>query len=338
MRLLIITQVVDKNYVPLCFFVEWLREFGKNCDRVTVIGQKVGEYELPENVNVLSLKKEDGLSRMRQILRAWRLMWFHRKEYDAVLVHMTPIWVVLGAPIWMLLRKRMYLWYEARGTRWHLRLSLKIVKKAFSASPGGMPLPTKKSVLTGHGIDINFFAPSDNQRDSNLVITVGRLTRAKRLELIVDAFAALPASCQLTIIGMMITEEDKQTVEDLKSHIAKLDFTDRVTFATISDNELRDLLQRATLFLHASNATSLDKAPLQAMASGCLVVTASPVVKPHVPEECRAEEGTMGAVASRLLSMPPEEQSRLRQTLRHMIEEQHSLPRLIERLTQEMSS
>ena len=367
MKLLIITQVVDKSYVPLCFAVEWFREFGKQCEKVTVIGQKVGEYELPSNINVLSLKKEKGKSKFMQVMRFYSLAWKHRNDYEAVFVHMTPIWGVFGAPLWLLLRKRMYLWYEARGTGWNLRWGLKFVRKAFSASPGGMPLPTKKSVITGHGVDTAFFTPPEfsssevrgagrveklldspsagadsslegNGRDSNLLVTVGRLTKAKRLDLIVQCFAALPSTYRLQITGVPITEEDHKTKAILEALIETLGLEDRVSFGTIPDEKLRVLLQKAMLFLHASEATSLDKAALQAMASGCLVVTASPVVKPHVPEICRAEPQTMGATAKRLLSLPKEEEQKLRKELRTIIEREHSLPALIRKLVIEMAS
>lgn len=391
MKLLIITQVVDKNYVPLCFAVEWFREFGKQCEKVTVIGQQVGEYSLPSNVHVLSLKKEAGKSKLLQVLRFYRLAWKYRNDYEAVFVHMTPIWVVFGAPLWLLLRKRMYLWYEARGTGWNLRWGLKFVRKAFSASQGGMPIKTAKSVLTGHGVDISFFTPPkfssseesaaaddesrspstlrpfdksqdrlrsgqaplrtgfstpqaaplpsslEENRDPNLIITVGRLTKAKRLDLIVQCFATLPSAYRLRIIGVPITKGDHGTLAVIHALIQTLGIDDRVTFATIPDEELRVLLRKATLFLHASEATSLDKAPLQAMASGCLVVTASPVVKPHVPEICRAEPGTMGPVAAKLLALSKEDDQSFRKELRSIVERNHSLPVLIQRLVREMS-
>src|SRR3989344_5462423 len=338
MKLLIITQVVDKNYVPLCFAVEWFREFGKQCEQVTVIGQKTGGYSLPSNVEVLSLKKEEGKSKFFQVMRFYHLAWKHRHEYEAVFVHMTPVWAIFGAPLWIPLRKRVYLWYEARGTGLNLRWGLTLVRKAFSASPGGMPIKTKKSVLTGHGVDIGFFTPdSAANRDPNLIITVGRLTKAKRLDLIVQCFVALPATYRLRIIGVPVTKEDHGAVAVLEALVQTLGMEDRVTFATIPDEELRLLLQKATLFLHTSEATSLDKAPLQAMASGCLVVTASPVVKPHVPEICRAEPQTMGATAKRLLSLPKEEEQKLRKELRTIIEREHSLPALIRKLVIEMA-
>ena len=337
MKLLIITQVVDKNYVPLCFAVEWFREFGKQCEKVTVIGQKTGGYSLPSNVEVLSLKKEEGKSKFFQVMRFYHLAWKHRHEYEAVFVHMTPVWAIFGAPLWIPLRKRVYLWYEARGTGLNLRLGLKLVRKAFSASAGGMPVKTKKSVITGHGVDTAFFTFGSAPRDSNLIVTVGRITRAKRLDLIVQCFAALPSNYRLQIMGVPITEEDHKTKAILEALIETLGIEDRVSFGTIPDAELRLLLQKATLFLHASEATSLDKAPLQAMSSGCLVVTASPVVKPHVPEICRAEPQTMGATAKRLLSLPKEEEQKLRKELRTIIEREHSLPALIRKLVIEMA-
>ena len=82
---------------------------------MTVIGQSTGTYEFPENVAVQSMRKEKGESRIGQILHFWGLIWSERKNYDAVFVHMVPLWIALGAPVWLLLRKPMYLWYEARG-------------------------------------------------------------------------------------------------------------------------------------------------------------------------------------------------------------------------------
>jgi glycosyltransferase involved in cell wall biosynthesis len=338
MKLLIITQSVDrKSFVPLLFFVEWLREFGKQCERVTVIAQRVGEYDLPENVHIKSLKKEEGLPVWRQILRAWGFMCSERKNYDAVLVHMTPIWVVLGAPVWLILGKRMYLWYEARGTKWHTHLAVLIVRKIFSASEGGLPIKTKKNVITGHGIDVDFFSFGNGERDSHLLMTLGRHTKAKRLDHILHAFAKLPTEYRLLNIGAMITEKDTKTVEDLKKLAGELGVSDRVDFRTVSDEELRDLLQRANVLLHASERTSLDKAVLQAMACGCLVVTSSPVVKPCVPAICRADSGTMQEVTEKLLAASSEEQGGMRSELRKNVVQNHSLPSLIERLVGEMS-
>ncbi|MFH0892331.1 MAG: glycosyltransferase family 4 protein [Candidatus Falkowbacteria bacterium] len=58
MKLLICTQKVDINDDVLGFFHSWIREFAKHYEKVTVICLYKGEYDLPENVKVLSLGKE----------------------------------------------------------------------------------------------------------------------------------------------------------------------------------------------------------------------------------------------------------------------------------------
>ena len=106
----------------------------------------------------------------------------------------------------------MYLWYEARGTRWPLRLALPCVRKVFRASAAGMPLPTKKSVLVGHGIDTERFTPGSGEREGGLLLTVGRITRAKRLDIILRCLAALPPSYRLRIVGSPITPADEESL------------------------------------------------------------------------------------------------------------------------------
>jgi len=74
MKLLIVTQKVDKNDDILGFFHGWIAEFAKHCEKITVIALGVGEYDLPRNVEVLSLGKEGGKSRLKYILNFYKYM------------------------------------------------------------------------------------------------------------------------------------------------------------------------------------------------------------------------------------------------------------------------
>lgn len=336
MKLLIITQKVDRDDPVLGFFHRWTEEFAKHCEIVTVIGQYVGAHAFPSHVHVLSLGKERGRPRFLQLLRFWSLIIRHRRAYDAVLVHMTPVWVVLGWKIWFLLRKPVYLWYEARGKRMALRFALCVVRKVFSASAHGMPLRTRKSVVVGHGIDTDRFAPGDAPRDAGLIVTVGRITAAKRIPIILHALSALPAPCHLVIAGAPVTVEDQGTHAELLALIHRLRLQDRVTMRTLSHAALPPLLQRATLFLHAS-ATALDKAVLEAMACGCVIISCADAAVSILPETLRAHPEEMAGVAQWFCSLPKAEQDDIRQTLRRTVTENHDLVRLIARLCEEIS-
>jgi glycosyltransferase involved in cell wall biosynthesis len=335
MRILIVTQAVDSTDPVLGFFHRWLQECGAVFAQVTVIGQRVGAHALPENVTVRSMGKEAGVPRPLQILRFWRQIRSGRGAYDAVLVHMTPIWVILGWPLWALARKPVYLWYEARGTRWPLRMALLLVQKIFSASPYGMPLQTPKSVITGHGIDTDLFRPGSGETEDGLLLSVGRVTASKRLPLLLDCLRSLPPATHLTIVGEPRTPADAALAEELKQAAASEGLKDRLSVGPLPQTEVVPLLQRAQLFLHASE-TSLDKALLEAMACGCVVLSCAEAARSVLPATCLTTPEGLPDAAARLLKLDAAERRRLGTQLRQKIEAEHGLPRLIRRLAAEM--
>lgn len=337
MNLLIVTQKVDRTDPILGFFHRWIEEFSKHCEGVTVIGQEVGNHALPSNVHVLSLGKEWGWPRFLQVLHFWFLILRHARMYDAVFVHMTPLWVILGWKTWFVLRKPVYLWYEARGGGWSLRLALLFVRKVFSASSYGLPVHTRKSVIVGHGIDTEQFVPGNAQRDPTLLVSVGRITAAKRLPVILRALATLTESYRLVMVGTPVTVDDRRTSTELSDLIHHLHLHSRITIQPMSHAALPSLLQRATLFLHASE-TALDKAVLEAMACGCVVVSCADAIQSILPEILHTSPEQMTEAVQRFCSLPETTQEHLRRTLRHTVKEHHSLSRLVERLYKEMSS
>ncbi len=337
MKLLIITQRVDSADPILGFFLGWIREFSKQCESVTVVGQIVCEYDLPENVQVVSLLKEKKLPRAFQIIRFWYLQWRLRKQYDTVLVHMTPIWIVLGALIWKLLGKKMHLWYEARGGGLPLRMGLFLVHKVFSASAHGMPVSTSKSVILGHGIDTDVFHSGDTPREEGLMVTVGRITRAKKLDLLLSEFAKLPTSYCFVIAGIPMNEKDEKFMNELNLLANKLGVSGRVTIEPLSRKRVIHLLQSAEVFVHASD-TGLDKAVLEAMACECPVVSCGKAFKSLIPASCRVRSTHFEEALSKMIDKTPQKRQVLGKQLRAIIIKRHSLPVLIQRLVKEMQT
>ncbi|TSC59207.1 MAG: hypothetical protein Greene041619_43 [Candidatus Peregrinibacteria bacterium Greene0416_19] len=336
MRLLIVTQKVDRKDPILGFFHRWIEEFAKKCEQVTVIGQFVGDHQFQKHVQVLSLGKERGLPRWRQVFRFWRIIWSQRRSYDAVLVHMTPMWVVLGAPLWWIAGKPMYQWYEARGGGWVLRIAEKCVQKIFSASAFGMPWKSAKQVVTGHGIDTEMFSPGLDSRDPQLICSVGRITASKNVDRLVDAFTKLGRSYQFVIAGEAIRPDDQNLLKQLHdTFIHTSDVKLNLAIGTRSQEEVVSLLQRASLFLHAS-ATALDKALLEAMACECPVISAAEAACGVLPSECVATLDTLVDRARHMLDLDESERIRIGRKLRMTVVENHSLPRLIDRLVREM--
>jgi glycosyltransferase involved in cell wall biosynthesis len=335
-RILIVTQTVDQDDPILGFFVRWIRAFVAEGASLVVIAQSVKTTKFPAQVQLHSLGKDHGASKWQQILRFWKLIWSLRHQYDFAFVHMTPVWIVLGAPLWILCRKRMYLWYEARGGGVSLRIAAMLVTKIFSASSKGMPFASPKTIVTGHGIDTDLFRPA-TASTSQSIITVGRITRSKNLPMVIDAFSQLPSDAHLLIAGVPITSDDASYLRSLEKTWKASSLSSRISLKALDQQGIVQELQHACLFLHASN-TALDKALLEAMSCGCLVVSSAPVAITILPPSCVATPNTMGDVAKKLLALSDEESDRLRKELRSIVEKHHSLSQLAERLTLEMSS
>ena len=100
MKLLFITQKIDKDDDILGVYHEWAREISKNFDKLSVICLYEGKNELPEHIKVFSLGKERRRSRTLYIKNFFKYIWNLRDDYDIVLVHMNPAYVLLGWFFW----------------------------------------------------------------------------------------------------------------------------------------------------------------------------------------------------------------------------------------------
>lgn len=326
MKLLVVTQAADLDHPILGFFHRWLEELVAQGTDLTVIAQQVGRTEL--DARVLSLGKEKGLSKTAQVLRFWRLIIAESGRYDAVFVHMTPVWVLLGWPVWFLLRKRVHLWYAAPGGGWKLRWAVRLVRRTFTSTAKGMPIPAPRVTVTGQGIDTTLFSPGDGPRDPALVVTVGRVTTVKRYDLLLRAFAELPPSHRFFIAGGPVTAQDRETQAELDRLARELGIADRIETRFLTWPEVLSLLRRADLFLHAAEG-ALDKAVLEAMACECLVVSSCRSAPGAIPDEYCAAPAEIGAQANALLRLPADEQRSLRRRGRSVVTEQHGLSRLV---------
>lgn len=336
MKLLIVTQNVDRTDPIMGFFSSWVEAFAERTESVIVVGQKVGEYSFPRNVSVESLGKEIGKDIRLQILRSYVLFWRYRKNYDAVFVHMTPIWIIIGAPLWFLLRKRMYLWYEIKRGSLKLNIALRLVRKVFAATEHGIPGSSRKLMIVGHGIDTDAFAFAKTY-EKDLVVAIGRMTRIKNYDVILRTFAELPVQARLFIAGGTITKADKTEEKRIQDLAQKLAIDDRIEICWVAPDEIPSLLQRARLFLHASQG-GLDKALLQAMSCGCPIVSTSNAAQDVLPQMCQSTEDSMAEKARVLFDSSSVDRQTIALQLRSTIESKHSLPQCIDRLVEEMQS
>lgn len=281
MRILILTQKVDKNDPILGFFHRWIEEFSKNFEKVTVVCLEKGSYDLAENVEVLSLGKEESRSRIRYILRFYRYIWNKKHEYDVVFVHMNQIYVLLGGLLWRMWRKPIGLWYAHKKVSLSLKIAVRLANYIFSVSKESFRYETEKLCILGHGIDTNRFHPGETLKTDTVprILTVGRIAPIKNIDVMIDAVYLLKQngiSTYFDIVGDAIYVSDKEYLDALKNKVSDLGLSHEVNFlGSVPNTEIPSFYRSADVFLNLSNTGSVDKAVLEAMASGSKVLTSN---------------------------------------------------------------
>jgi glycosyltransferase involved in cell wall biosynthesis len=312
MKLLICTQVLDTADSNLGFFVRWVEEFAKRCERVTVVCLRAGVYHLPNNVEVVVL--ESG--RLTRAVQFLQLVYTKRHEYDAVFVHMNPEYVVLAGWLWRLMHKKVALWYVHKSVNVRLRLAAFFADVIFTASKESFRLASPKVRVVGHGIDVNFFKRDPDIPRGNTLLAVGRLSPSKRTDLAIEAAAY--AKRRLKIIGEGPQRRALQALAEKLS--APVEFAGGVPHP-----ELKDEYETAAVFIHTSETGSLDKVVLEALAMELPVITTSTALSalPVVVVEPNPK-----ALAEAIFSA--------RGNGRSYVEREHSLSKLIPTIVSEL--
>ena len=343
MTLLIITRKVDKKDSLAGFIYNWVKKIGENVDKLIVICQEEGDSSgLPKNIIINSLGKEKSYPKLKQFLIFQSLLSKNIKQVDGVFAHMMPIYSILAGPYCRLHSKKLIQWYTHRSVDWRLRLANLFVDEFITASRESFRLRTHKHIhIFGHGIDVEQFSPGNQAKTFNHtrtfnIITVGRISPTKDYESIIKAIYELVnqqiTNIKLIIIGDIGLKKQAGYLANLKQMVIKMQLTDYVEFlGAISNAKILIYLRQADLFTNLSGTGSLDKAVLEAMASGCLVLTSNMAFKSFLPEELIVQRGRPYLLVEKikyLMHLRPSAFQKLTYNLRQTIIELHNIDNL----------
>lgn len=286
MKLLVITQKVDINDDVLGFFHGWLEKLAQKTN-LFVIANYVGQYNLPQNVRIFSLGKEKGKGKIARFLRYRYLLLKLLPRSDGVFYHMCPEYVLAAGLCPKIFRKKTLMWYTHKAVSWKLKLAERLVDKIFTASKESFRLPSKKVEITGHGIDVKKFQIPSTKSQINLkssnsnftIITVGRIAPVKNIDVLIEVAEILRnkgLNFNIKIAGAPALESDKIYFEKIKKSIKDKKLEDKIIFVgPIPNKNIVEFYQSGNLFVNFSDTGSMDKAVLEAMASGLEVLTSN---------------------------------------------------------------
>ncbi len=342
MHLLIYTQVMDREDPILGFFVSWVREFSKTFDRIDVICLKKGIYDLPPHVRVHSLGKEEGKGKLTYVYRFYRLFWTYsvREPCDFVLFHMGAVANVLAAPFFFIraIRNTSFYWWKTYGHVSMLeRCALLFSDRVYTAVPESFPVQTSKRQIIGHAIDTELFSYGAQKQTERTLVFVGRLSRIKRVEQVIEVARLLRDSGHLVFTRIVGSTTDIAYEQELKALVLKLGLESSVRFVgSLNQEELVEEYRGAVVLMNPSDTDGLDKVVLEAMLCGTIPVTANRsfehMLSPYGLFMKKNDVEGYADCIQKLLDMPPTERQKTAYVLHDIVVHDHALSTLTYRL------
>lgn len=340
--ILVFTQKVHKEDPILGFFHGWITALAPMYKKITVICLEKGAYKLPTNVVVISLGKEKGLRRGAYIRNFYIAVWNNRRNYDSVFVHMNPEYVLLGFPIWFLLRKKVYLWYNHSAGGLKIRLSEFLTKKVFHTSEYAYTAKFKNAVIMPAGIDTQLFKPIGGRRAPQTILSLGRIAPIKNVKKLIEAGKILnerKIDFKISIYGNALPKDAEylSLLRDAGNNLCKdgkLKF-----FDGIPNYKAPEVFSASDFFVNLSPAGLFDKTVLEACACETVPIVSSTAFRSFLPKECVLDNDSPEVLAERIryfFGISEGARLELGKKLRQNVLNEHSLDALVQKLKLEL--
>jgi glycosyltransferase involved in cell wall biosynthesis len=293
MKLLVITQRVDKDHDIMGFFHGWLTHLSSNVDSLEVIANGVGEHTLPPNATVHSLGKEKGYGKIKRYLSFYLSLMRILPRVDGVFVHMCPEYVVALYPLNFFFRKPIVMWYAHVKVSLIAKFAISKVKKVLSPSEDSFVTQTEKLVATGHGIDTDVFTPAPVplvMPPILKVFTISRISPIKNIEGLLETLNLLVhkhkvTNFHITIAGGPSRGGDEEYLNQLKEKVDEYKLSSFISWlGPVQHRDTPALYSGSDIFVRMQAGGGFGKTELEALSCGLPVVLNTPVYNVAFPD------------------------------------------------------
>jgi glycosyltransferase involved in cell wall biosynthesis len=346
MELIFITRKIDKADPKAGFVFDWVNKLAKHVDKLHVITwHKSKSEDLADNIELHNL----ATSKLLKIVKLKSLLLILLPKSNGVFAHQMPIYAIIAGPLCKIFKKKLVLWYTHSNVDWQLRLANKFVDEFATASAESFLLKTNKPLhIMNHGINTNKFSFNEMKlwpTDSINLLTVSRLSPTKNIELMLELvenlklnLPQLKGNIKLKIIGGPGNLEQFQYVEDLKKICESKGISDNVEFlGPLEQDQTIAHYHKADIFLNFSDTGSLDKAVLEAMSTGTLVLTTNVSFEPILPDiffSTTKNPDSLAHKVEQIFYYSQDEKYKHSQNLRQIVEKNHNLDNLTHKISQ----
>ncbi len=340
MRLLVITQKIDKNDTVLGFFHGWVVELSKKVDSIEVICLEKGSYDLPKNVTVYSLGKEKGVSKIGYVYNFYKYLNLISGSYDKVFVHMNQEYILLAGLYWKIKNIPVFLWRNHPAGSFLTQISIFLSEKVFCTSKHSFTAKYEKVVIMPAGIDTGVFKPYPTAvRKKYSICMVGRLAPIKHNDLAIYAMQELVSSgvqASLTILGSFL-ERDRLYVESIKKYVEDNNLSSVISFLPgVEMSKLPEIYSSHEICINLTDSGSFDKTIVEAAACGAIPLVSNSSLRGMLPDSCIVEPDKKSIADSIQKLIQPHKRVEVQKDLENLVASQ-SLASLISKIFLEIN-
>jgi glycosyltransferase involved in cell wall biosynthesis len=235
------------------------------------------------------------------------------------------------------------LWYAHGAVSALLHIAEKMADIIFTSTASGFRIRSSKVRIIGQGIDTDYFMPiTRTKTPMPRIIMIGRLSPAKDQATLIQALELLEQAnekFQADIIGSVGRNGQESYAQSLYRMVDEKNFGKFITFVGgIPHKDILAYLQSADIFVNTGLTGSLDKAGLEAMATGLPVLTCNEAymeVLGRYRDMLMFEKRNSADLAKKLqvlMRMDTASRLHLGQSVRSIVVEHHRIEGLIEKI------
>ncbi|MBU2536714.1 MAG: glycosyltransferase family 4 protein [Chloroflexota bacterium] len=345
MKALMMTPTVDPFDPVHGFAYAWMKRIAGQVDKLSIITLVQRNTEPDRDFEVYSLDTKGN--RLSKWLYLNRLLLTLVPRVDLVFTHMYPAFPVLAWPFSRLFAKPLVMWFCHGHISLMTRLGHALVNRVVTASEESFRIRSRKVKIIGHGIDIERFSTSNTpaSKGGATILSVGRISPVKDYTTLIEAAAIMGSEygmkdIRIVIVGGPASVSEERYLEMVKNLTRDRGIEKRVEFVgPVPYNQVAEYYRRADLFVSTSQTGSIDKAVLEAMASGIPIVTCNEAFYPFLGSYRsmltfqKNDPHDLAKKIAALYSLSEEDREKMRFFLKGIVETEHSLdvwlPRLI---------
>ncbi len=337
--LIMITQAVDEEDAVLGFTTGWINALAENLRKLSVLCLRAGKRDLRENVSLRVL----GKGKVRRLWRLRKGLKADLRDMDvrAIFAHMCPRYAVAARKL-VGRKVPVLLWYAHSAKSFWLARAHRVCRFVLTPTPESCPIRSEKVVAVGHGIDVQRFSAASREHVGRiLLLSAGRIAPVKRCDFLMEAFAeaakAFPTGrLSLRVLGSPSLRSEGAYLSRLRRIVAEKGLEGAVEFRpAVPYTQMEEEYADCDIFLSTAIRHSIDKAPLEAMACGKVLLTSNRnfrAVLGEYSDMLVADDFHSCDLARKIVMvgrMEPHERNRLGLALREIVVRDHSLTRLM---------